>query len=110
MSHTQGPWAVDCGSDFGGGWYVRPCRPDDGGLTGYMLVHLKPDRPDVPYHVTTAMGGTAEGNARLIAAAPDLLEALKALLYHKGDFKCGISGELQSQAEAAIAKAEGKAL
>lgn len=43
---------------------------------------------------------------RLHDAAPDLLAALKALLHHEGDFKCGISDELYSMAENAIAKAE----
>jgi hypothetical protein len=42
-------------------------------------------------------------NARLIAAAPDLLEALKLLLSSAHDYQSGIT-----EARAAIAKAEGR--
>jgi hypothetical protein len=42
----------------------------------------------------------------LRAQRDELLAALKALLHHEGDFKCGISDKLYSQAENAIARAE----
>lgn len=45
---------------------------------------------------------TATANARLMAAAPDLLEALKALVEH------GTDSPQHLAAEAAIAKAEGQ--
>ena len=47
--------------------------------------------------------GIMEANARLIAAAPDLLAALKAAV------ACRIDGNWYEQSKAAIAKAEGKA-
>lgn len=45
---------------------------------------------------------TAEANARLIAAAPDMLEALRGFL------TIGYYPETRAAAEAAIAKAEGR--
>lgn len=48
-----------------------------------------------------------EANARLIAAAPDLLEALKTLVRHAE--KCGRSAGVYDTARAAIAKATGGA-
>lgn len=57
-----------------------------------------------------------KANAHLIAAAPDLLEALKAILSdemrdHKAVYEFGgfvLPDELRNQAAAAIAKAEGR--
>ena len=64
--------------------------------------------------VVWEMGGSGrqrEANARLIAAAPDLLAALKRIADHEcqccaGDCGCGFRYE--EWARAAIAKAEGK--
>lgn len=56
--------------------------------------------------IAEAIGGLADGeqeaNARLIAAAPDLLEALNGLLHNYGSRKA------QNAATAAIAKAKGQ--
>lgn len=73
MEHTPGPWAVlqayqGEGKDApiirceAGGYIARLFHPD--AMSG--LTSLAPDR------------ATAEANARLIAAAPDLLAALEA--------------------------------
>ncbi len=52
---------------------------------------------------------TEEGDARLIAAAPDLLAALEAMLeWFAPDMTSGLSGAL-GRARAAIAKAKGEA-
>ena len=49
--------------------------------------------------------GQGVANAHLIAAAPDLLEALKAIVAFNTPLPCG----LLEEARAAIAKAEGRA-
>lgn len=49
---------------------------------------------------------TVEANARLIAAAPELLEALKALLDIAPFGSTNADREIHRQAEAALAKAE----
>lgn len=51
--------------------------------------------------------GEAEANARLIAAAPDLLAALKAMLNRYGDKTEHPFCDASISARAAIAKAEG---
>lgn len=65
----------------------------------------KPDGPADVCHVGN--GPTSPANAKLIAAAPDLLEALKSLRERFNEF--GISSPWDDQvkaADAAIAKAE----
>jgi hypothetical protein len=108
MKHTPGPWTVERGHD---GRIGRDGRIRDVQVTIALVtrgVDLDPDDD---------LGGpTFEANARLIAAAPELLAALKTLfddykrLADSGD--CGFwkledqsSGQ---QALAAIAKAEGQ--
>lgn len=51
MSHTKGPWEIVSGTKYKGN-----------------------------YEITAAIDGEHEANARLIAAAPELLAALKNLL------------------------------
>ena len=100
--HTPGPWsayvdrstktiAVDIGPDPHGG---RPCIVD---WTGF-------DGCDLPLNQRIA-------NARLIAAAPDLLEALKDMLNAENTYPYGGMSESEiaaiQKARAAIAKAEG---
>ena len=91
-SHTPGPWKV-CGdlrsvcSLQGPEWNARRsrniCRMQDARLTKE----------------------TQEANARLIAAAPDLLEALKNILDCK---RCVICDEAKSEVLKAINKAGGE--
>lgn len=74
---SSGPWSFD-----------SPCFdqkiPVKGGVTAfgrpYVIAHI--NRPGSAY------AGQAEANARLIAAAPELLEATKALLL----LDCPITG------------------
>ena len=85
MSRTPGPWSVNF-KKFSevraeNGAVIAECKK----LTG--LVNL-------------------QANARLIAAAPDLLEALKDAVGHAIFPASAISGALD-RARAAIAKAEG---
>lgn len=50
-----------------------------------------------------------EANARLIAAAPDLLNALQLYIAHAPEPECAIWRDVQNRARAAIAKATGEA-
>ncbi len=92
--HTPGPWKV--GSMSNGDFYKRNIAGADG------------------YHVAIASSrddSEVDANALLIAAAPDLLEALKMLLIYtkacEGVLNCTPAGQI-GIAEAAIAKATGE--
>jgi hypothetical protein len=87
IKHT--PWCAE-GSDFSGYWSVR--GKDARGHTSPFIAHEIDD----------------EGPARLIAAAPELLEACEALVHWD---ECWPSAALQGalrKARAAIAKAKGE--
>lgn len=99
--HTPGPWYKDiCGRI----WRRHPSDLYEygGGVAG--------DKPIATvwrgWYGEEEAGFPLEANARLIAAAPELLEALKALLklHDDGDYDGPDPAEL---ALAAIAKAEG---
>ena len=89
MTHTPGPW-------FASGTDVKPLG----------------DRPFICWTGTPERDlSEAQANARLIAAAPDMLAALKALhAAHRafsGSEDWGVyDDEARAAAEAAIAKAE----
>lgn len=104
--HTPGPWRVD---------FAR--TPD--GIVGFRV--LAPERWHSVancncYEPCNAVCFTPEekySNAHLIAAAPDLLEALKHLI-EDPDYQVAIGGNpyaveaMLSRCRAAIAKAEGR--
>jgi hypothetical protein len=111
-AHTPGPWHVEHGTPSG-----RRLVADlvEGGLrlTHYRIVH------------DGAQEGGGEADANLIAAAPDLLAALKALVDWQGVDHEATSGPFDDDVEecpgddtcrcqivalvnAAIAKAEGR--
>jgi len=71
MKHTPGPWAWEKVSK--GRWDVRS---DDWG--GIVTVHQYPDKNVMP-------DGLCEANARLIAAAPELLSEL--IGYHDREWR-----------------------
>lgn len=91
-AHTPGPWAVSRG------------------VTGSLLIHGSPG-----VIATMAGAGTQDHtDARLIAAAPELLEALLALDAFLSDPSVGpttpdTARRLGNMARAAIAKASGGA-
>lgn len=88
--HTPGPW------------HAKPqC-----GLSGWVdVVSVTPDgREALPFAACKHFDEVA--NARLIAAAPDLLDALKAVLNNCLDSQ-GLA-DAYKQARAAIAKATGE--
>jgi hypothetical protein len=65
-----------------------------GGGDGQMVAHA--------FGKTSA---EAEANAHLIAATPDLLEALR---WVRANYACGATVEINAHIDAAIAKAEGR--
>lgn len=79
--HTPGPWK---------------CRKDINGLTVFDSQGM------ALANCVFQIGDEEKANARLIAAAPELLEALKALYNHQGS----ITLKLGEQIERAIAHAE----
>lgn len=91
MSHTPGKWIAE--------------RVGVGSLGG-------PDDVEVDVYVVRAHAPVCEyvgeNDARLIAAAPDLLEALKGMVSTWGDSTLPSVLAVNSAAKAAIAKAEGK--
>ena len=96
--HTAGPWAAE----FGEAYKVR--AQQDGGLVA-ILFHLKGQ---------FGMSGRRDGdevaaNARLIAAAPELFEALKEMIHQFDQFNVNeFEARAIKDARAAIANAEGK--
>lgn len=96
IKHTPGPWTVE---DDGGGPYIMAGKED-------IVSGVAPWKDDDKAHA----------NAQLIAAAPDLLEALKGLIRGSCFCECGIDNPMMRgkhssaciAAQAAIAKAEGR--
>ena len=90
MKHTKGPWAVNVtghGSIWIGGNEI--------GDTGFQTEIGS---------ICSEYGEMSRANGRLIAAAPDLFEALKWVR----DNCTGLPAVARALAEKAIAKAEGK--
>lgn len=95
IKHTPGPWTY-------GGQEFNDVRESDGELVAVAL-HLRVKKPERSI-------AEAKANARLIAAAPDLLEALKAIVKSLADQDDeGMIEHAQQMidARAAIAKATG---
>lgn len=97
MSHTPGPWRLKL-QRYG----------------GYRVFKLFIDNPDGSYQELGDFRGVHRvsdpdeetiANARLIAAAPDLLEALAAIV-NSTDYGADDDRPLMQAARAAIAKAE----
>ena len=90
--YTPGPWKV-VKDAFG--FCINQRDDDDGNIRA--IADIRKYAPG---------GGTAEGNARLIAAAPELLDALQEIEVFMGaDFD---DLPIASKARAAIAKATGE--
>ena len=87
--HTPGPWAYEYdNSDEGYGWWFDLT----GGPNSQPLI-------SGPYNNPTTTVEEAEANARLIAAAPELLKALTTISMHPSCSKC------EERARTAITKA-----
>ena len=90
-AHTPGPW-------FTQGIYVMACNPAERLSNSQTIARAFPDHPIV--------GGDTQANAALIAAAPELLSALEALLADKY-LSDPINAERMAAARAAVNKAKG---
>lgn len=91
MSHTPGPWTVD-GDDIVGKRYIAR-------LANWHIVE-----GNVKYKaVEDALKAERQANAQLIAAAPDMIDALEAVLWEDSGLAC------IGQVRDAIRKAKGEA-
>lgn len=103
--HTPGPWHVTTCMDY---WveHAQPITEADDGFRG--VAHCG-DHADWPN--SSARQREWEANARLIAAAPDLLDAAKCMRQHLALF-CGpddaIANWIFRFVDAAITKATGQ--
>ena len=95
--HSPGPWYVGSGTYEGRNIYSTASVTDGEGFTYQPVVATAEDNEVACW----------DANARLIAAAPDLLEALGALL-ERYALAIGNEGIECYQARAAIAKATGE--
>lgn len=112
-SHTPGPWQFGEARGQRPAW-ERIVAVEDGRTICTVMQHLPLGPPDA----TPASQGEAEANARLIAAAPDLLAALRPFAKladeadtHKRDLHhlpCSMLIDDLRAARAAIAQAERK--
>lgn len=82
IKHTLGPWERDDG-------YIKSINTGDVICTPYFSYYERTDEQ--------------KANAHLIAAAPEMYEALKNLVE-----SCQLFGKDVDEARAALAKAEGK--
>jgi hypothetical protein len=90
-AHTPGPWSLTLGTLFNGKTYARAVVDRDGRSVRVSAM-------------TLSGGDECDANARLIAAAPELLEALRA--FCSQDASHGMTeGERRDKALAAIKKA-----
>lgn len=117
MTHSPGPWRFwpfDDRQPKGKGPYLSLVCPREGSNNGASRLVLAPNwLAGKPNEVWLSV---EDDDARLIAAAPDLLEACKAaqdaltevydFIEGKGELSFGPSG-VRLQLEQAIAKAEG---
>ena len=97
--HTPGPWVVDYSPKTG-----RPLgitAPGDEGIPGAVGCVVRRNGIGLPG------SETAQANARLIAAAPDLLRILGELCRYAEGANSKVD-DLIDEARAAIAKAEGR--
>lgn len=99
MKHTPGPWVSDNTGNYSRRWVIRH--------NGLVVAEIR-------YSALDRTNEDAYANADLIAAAPDLLDALRlALPYIEKAYECSFPDYIENDyvldtVRAAIAKAEGK--
>lgn len=91
---TPGPWSIGYYGD-GDGIFIA------GTYGGPDPTYICSVRPDL-------RSSQSESNANLIAAAPDLLEALQLIISYHDDGNCELHSEDVAMARAAISKALGE--
>lgn len=101
--HTPGPWVTEQDRDPP----HRPAIATVAWVADWCVGIPTPGYPGGNYR--DAEYGTNEADARLIAAAPDLLAALQGLLSAVQRSVCEGSGPAQEAAHAAINRALGRA-
>lgn len=103
--HTPGPWQTYMGTG------IVACVHHHG-MHGAMQTLVAECNTGTAYPVPREVREQAAANAALIAAAPDMLDALRDLLRGaEHELSCAAGPECScrvSRARAAIAKAEGK--
>jgi hypothetical protein len=109
VKHTSGPWRVD--ESYGIPSIIAHAYPK--GATCVAIVYsANGDNLQLLSRVPPAPDDATIANARLIAAAPDLLAALKAMVASYDGLRDAVSGEVVraklAAADAALAKAEGQ--
>jgi post-segregation antitoxin (ccd killing protein) len=112
VKHTAGPWMAADGPSSVVGWPVVGPMGRSICNVSWMPKKAYPDVSDTDY---AAFNAECEANARLIAAAPELLTALKRQQANISRWlETGIpadpeeSKSISGQIDAAIAKAEGR--
>lgn len=104
-NHTPGPWRID--NSWTDSYFIRAGMPDFG--TDRTVVIVSKNKDEVTEHADGARTYrkkpilTADADAKLIAAAPDLLEAAQNIENDDGHIPITIWNMLQ----AAIEKAGG---
>lgn len=102
--HTEGPWRVNPAYDIPA--VIANCFPK--GSTCVAVVYGD-GAPEIMARVIASPGLPVMPNAHLIAAAPEMYEALKSIAGCKAfTCDCGIPEEVFDSVEAALAKAEGR--
>lgn len=106
--YTPGPWEYVASNEHHGAYVAGPygdiCDCYVMSNPSAASVRNGGDSYPIPFQ-----GGSMDANARLIAAAPEMLEALKgAVSAYKGYDRFKIDVDAMRAIESAIAKAEGK--
>lgn len=97
ITHTPGPWTIG-NPIFSGPYYIM--------VGGHTEIARVSDAPATSSDYYIKNHDEREANARLIAAAPDLLAALQDFVWRGKDMEAmGIDSGDMAKARAAIAKA-----
>lgn len=104
--YTPGPWVVH--QEIGSSWPLVMAGGQAGRIVANINPESCPDKSSAPSPVVMP----ADANARLISAAPELLESLSELIDAMGRYEGDVGGDvpahhgrMMAKARAAIAKA-----